>query len=67
MFENIGTEYSKNKTITQYWLFENEIGPVVLQSSVHEHVPCKNTRGTKRRPLTCGTGTDSVLVVEKKF
>ena len=29
-------EHSKNKIITQSWLFENEIGPGVLQSSAQQ-------------------------------
>ena len=42
-------EHSENKMITQYGLFENDIGPGVLQSSVYQtralqeyqkHIPC---------------------------
>ena len=33
---NYRTEYSENRTITQSGLFENEIGPGMLESSVQQ-------------------------------
>ena len=51
----IAIEHSENRISMLFGLFENEIGPGVLQLTFKKYVCCKKTKGTKSWPLKIGT------------